>query len=113
MRFGGPPLTGLMRHSHRISVTEPPAHREVVQARRVCALRCRSSEMACGTIPASMRRLFATVTLVASLCAPTFAQPQTGELRLLIRDPTGSAVRASGVVSSDITHVERRFTTDD
>jgi len=60
-----------------------------------------------------MRRLFATVTLVASLCAPTFAQPQTGELRLLIRDPSGSAVRASGIISSDATHVERRFNTDD
>jgi len=47
------------------------------------------------------------------LCAPTFAQPQTGELRLLVRDPTGSAVRASGVISSDITQVERRFTTGD
>jgi len=60
-----------------------------------------------------MQRLSATVIIVASLGAPMFAQPQTGELRLLVRDPTGSAVRASGVISSDITHVERRFTTDD
>jgi len=50
-----------------------------------------------------MQRLSATLIIVASLCAPTFAQPQTGELRLLVRDPTGSAVRASGVISSDIT----------
>lgn len=60
-----------------------------------------------------MHRLSATVIIVASLCAPMFAQPQTGELRLLVRDPTGSAVRASGVISSDFTHVERRFPTDD
>jgi len=52
--------------------------------------------MPCATIRGElMQRLSATLIIVASLCAPTFAQPQTGELRLLVRDPTGSAVRAT------------------
>jgi len=52
-----------------------------------------------ATILPAHASLSAMVIIVASLCAPMFAQPQTGELRLLVRDPTGSAVRASGVIS--------------
>ena len=60
-----------------------------------------------------MRRFATWVVVMVATSAGAIAQAQTGELRLLVRDATGSAVRATGTLASDATRVERRFITDD
>src|SRR5262245_17276163 len=61
------------------------------------------------------RRPVTFLTLIASLwlgSAPAPAQRLSGEIRLRVRDSSGAAVDASGVLQSLSTGVHRRFQTD-
>ena len=56
------------------------------------------------------------VLLLLAVCigaSPAVAQRITGELRLQVNDPTGSAIRSAGVIVGEATGVNRAFETDD
>ena len=62
-----------------------------------------------------LRSLFSLcffVLVLLAIAGRASAQHATGELRLQVHDATGSAVRASGTLESQATHVRRAFTTN-